>query len=89
MIKVGEEGKSKELNGIERLINQHSLHRHLLHREFALCLEVDAEEHGEVPGESLSQRTEYCQICPKRKYSTKSGDFLRFFAYLCHAIDVF
>ena len=23
------------------------------------------------------------------KYSTKSGDFLRFFAYLCHAIDDF
>ena len=23
------------------------------------------------------------------KYSTKSGDFLRFFAYLCHVIDDF
>ena len=23
------------------------------------------------------------------KYSTKSGDFLRFFAYLCHIIDDF
>ena len=29
------------------------------------------------------------QICPKRKYSAKSGDFLRFYAYLCHVIDDF
>ena len=29
------------------------------------------------------------KVTKNLKYSTKSGDFLRFFAYLCHVIDDF
>ena len=32
---------------------------------------------------------DWLKFVQNEKYSTKSGDFLRFFAYLCHVIDDF
>ena len=37
-----------ELNGIERLVHNHSLYTHLFQREFALSLEVQAEENSVI-----------------------------------------
>ena len=42
---------------------------------------------GLVPDIFRGQNT--VKFVQDEKYSTKSGDFLRFFSYLCHVIDDF
>ena len=56
-----------ELNGIERLVHNHSLYTHLFQREFALSLEVQAEENSVISQHMLVADVAYLDLDDAQK----------------------